>query len=108
VDLPDVIPLAAPLIKSEKPLDFFGRLRPVVRNDFVGPTTGAGATAKVTLRLTRGELLALDRYSARKENYPQPGRAGALKAGFSTTVDVRIGSDARSTGGETGLATPRR
>jgi hypothetical protein len=72
------------------------------------PTTGAGATAKVTLRLTRGELLALDRYSARKENYPQPGRAGALKAGFSTPVDVRIGSDARSTGGETGLATPRR
>jgi hypothetical protein len=24
------------------------------------------------------------------------------------TIDVRIGSDARSTGGETGLATPRR
>jgi hypothetical protein len=36
MDRPDVIPLAAPLIKSDKPLDFFGRLRPVVRNDFVG------------------------------------------------------------------------
>jgi hypothetical protein len=43
------------------------------------PTTGTGATAKVTLRLTRGELLALDRYSARKENYPQPGRAAGLE-----------------------------
>ena len=28
------------------------------------PTTGAGASAKVTLRLARGELLALDRFCA--------------------------------------------
>jgi hypothetical protein len=36
VDLPDVTLLAAPLIKSGKPLDFFERLRYVGRNDFVG------------------------------------------------------------------------
>jgi predicted DNA-binding protein (UPF0251 family) len=31
------------------------------------PTTGAGATAKVTLRLTRGELLVLDRFCAERK-----------------------------------------
>ena len=48
------------------------------------PTTGAGATAKVTLRLTRGELLALDRFCAERKLTRSQVVRRALKAGFST------------------------
>jgi hypothetical protein len=36
------------------------------------PTSGAGATAKVTLRLTRAELLELDRFLRGKQTDPLP------------------------------------
>ena len=48
------------------------------------PTTGAGATAKVTLRLTRGELLALDRFCAERKLTGSQVVRRALMAGFST------------------------
>ena len=45
------------------------------------PTTGTGASAKVTLRLTRGELRALDRFCAEnKLTRPQVVRRAASEA----------------------------
>ena len=69
------------------------------------PTTGAGATAKVTLRLTRGELLALDRFCA--ERLLTRSHAAGLAGGFST-LSTFASAATRVRLGETGLATPRR
>jgi hypothetical protein len=47
------------------------------------PTTGAGATAQVTLRLTRAEVAELDRFCAeRKLTRSQVARRRAVKAYF--------------------------
>jgi len=42
VDVPDVVPVAAPLNKSAKPLDFFERFRHVVRNELTPGAWAAG------------------------------------------------------------------
>jgi hypothetical protein len=49
-----------------------GKIRPLKMNPERFPTTGAGEPVKVTLRLTRAELRALDRYCA-KDPDPLPG-----------------------------------